>query len=107
MNLKNVNKESSQITKKIQGIILAILEDFEYETEEITLSDELIVYTDGITDATNDDDECYGEKRLLNFFNKFKSDEEPIIPLLNDIGDFIGKQDQFDDMTLIYLKING
>lgn len=88
------------------GIILAILEDFEYKTEEITLSDELILYTDGITDATNDDEECYGEDRLLNFFNKFKSNNNPINPLLNDIGDFIGEQEQFDDMTLVYLKIN-
>ena len=87
------------------GIILAILEDFEYETEEITLSDELILYTDGITDATDGNDECYGEDRLLAFFNKFKSDDDPIIPLLNDIDDFIGKQEQFDDMTLINLKI--
>jgi sigma-B regulation protein RsbU (phosphoserine phosphatase) len=87
------------------GIIIAILEDFEYKTEEITLSNELILYTDGITDATNDNEECYGEDRLLNFFNKFKSDNTPIIPLLNDINDFIGEQEQFDDMTLIYLKI--
>ena len=71
-------------------IILAILEDFEYKTEEITLSDELIVYTDGITDATNAHEECYGEDRLLNFFNKFKSYNNPINPLLNDIDDFIG-----------------
>ena len=87
------------------GIILGILEDFEYENEEITLSDELIVYTDGITDATDGNDECYGEDRLLEFFNRFKSDDDPIIPLLNDINDFIGKQEQFDDMTLVDLKI--
>ena len=88
-----------------RGIILAILEDFEYKTEEITLSNELILYTDGITDATNDNDECYGEDRLLDFFNKIKIDDDPINPLLNDINNFIGKQEQFDDMTLIYLKI--
>ena len=87
------------------GIILAILEDFEYETEEITLSDELILYTDGITDATNDNEECYGEDRLLDFFNKFKSDNDPIIPLLDDINNFIGKQEQFDDITLIIFKV--
>ncbi len=87
------------------GIIIAILEDFEYKNEEITLSDELILYTDGITDATDGNDECYGEDRLLDFFNNFKSNDEPIIPLLNDINNFIGKQEQFDDMTLIYLKI--
>lgn len=87
------------------GIILAILEDFEYKNEEITLSSELILYTDGITDATDGNDECYGEDRLLEFFNKFKSDDDPIIPLLNDINDFVGKQKQFDDMTIINLKI--
>ena len=65
----------------------------------------MILYTDGITDATNDNDECYGEDRLLDFFNKIKIDDDPINPLLNDINNFIGKQEQFDDMTLIYLKI--
>ena len=30
----------------------------------------------------------YGEKRLLNFFNEFKSDVDLITPLLNDIHDF-------------------
>ena len=87
------------------GIIIGILEDFEYKTEEITLSDELILYTDGITDATNDNDECYGEDRLLNFLNKIKIDDDPIKPILNDINNFIGKQEQFDDMTLITLKV--
>ncbi|MER2014358.1 MAG: SpoIIE family protein phosphatase, partial [Methanobrevibacter sp.] len=87
------------------GIILAILEDFEYKNEEITLSSELILYTDGITDATDGNDECYGEDRLLEFFNKSKSDDDRINPLLKDIKDFIGKQEQFDDMTIINLKI--
>ena len=87
------------------GIIIAILEDFEYKNEEITLSDELILYTDGITDGNNKDNEIYGEDRLLNFFNGFKSDEDPITPLLNDIHDFTKEQEQFDDMTLIYLKV--
>ena len=87
------------------GIILGILDEFEYETGEITLSDEFIVYTDGITDAANENDEFYGEDRLLNFFNNFKSDNDPIRPLLNDINEFTGKQEQFDDMTLIYFRI--
>ena len=47
----------------------------------------------------------YGEGRLLNFFNGFKKDEDPITPLLNDIHKFTKEQEQFDDMTLIYLKV--
>ena len=87
------------------GIVLGIMEDFEYENEEILLNDELIVYTDGITDANNENGGMYGESRLLSFFNEFNKDTDPISPLLNDIHKFSGKQEQFDDMTLVYLKI--
>ena len=54
------------------GIVLGIMEDYDYITEEISLTDELVLYTDGITDANNDDNKMYGEGRLLNFFNEFK-----------------------------------
>ena len=47
----------------------------------------------------------YGEDRLLNFFNDFKNDGNPIVPLLNDINRFTKDAEQFDDMTLLYLKI--
>lgn len=87
------------------GIVLGIMEDFEFTNEEITLTNELVVYTDGITDANNNDNEMYGEERLLSFFNGFKLDKDPIRPLLNDIIDFTKDAEQFDDMTLLYLKI--
>ena len=87
------------------GIVLGIMEDFEYINEEITLTDEIVVYTDGITDANNEENEMYGEDRLLNFFNEFKSDNDPIRPLLSDIHNFTKGAEQFDDMTLLYLKI--
>lgn len=87
------------------GIVIGIMEEFQYITEEITLKDELVLYTDGITDANNNDNEMYGENRLLNFFNEFKDEGDPIKPLLNDIEGFTEDAEQFDDMTLLYLKI--
>ena len=87
------------------GIVLGILEDFDYSIEEITLTDELILYTDGITDAHNNNGEMYGEDRLLDFLNGFEDDGDPITPLLEDIHKFSEDQEQFDDMTLTYLKI--
>lgn len=87
------------------GIVLGIMEDFEYVKEEITLSDALVLYTDGITDANNKENEMYGENRLLNFFNKFKLNKNPLTPLLEDITKFTEGSEQFDDMTLLYLKI--
>lgn len=87
------------------GLVLGIMEDFDYVKEETTLTNEIILYTDGITDANNKDDEMYGENRLLEFFNRFKSNSNPITPLLNDINNFTKDAEQYDDMTLLYLKI--
>lgn len=88
------------------GIVLGVMEDFEYIDHEISLTEEFVVYTDGITDANNSHDEMYGEDRLLSFFNEFKSDTDPISPLLDDIKNFTQEQEQFDDMTIVYLRMN-
>ena len=87
------------------GIVLGIMEDFEYINEEINITNELVLYTDGITDANNEENEMYGENRLLDFFNEFKGNNDPIRPLLNDIHNFTRDAEQFDDMTLLYLRI--
>ena len=87
------------------GLVVGIMEDFDYVCERTTLSEEIIIYTDGITDANNEDNEMYGEERLINFFNKIKNDGDPIKPLLDNISDFTQGAKQYDDMTLLYLKI--
>lgn len=87
------------------GIVIGVMENFDYIAEKIKITDKLVLYTDGITDANNKDKKMYGEDRLLNFFNEFKSDADPIEPLLDDINSFAKDEEQFDDMTLLYLKI--
>ena len=86
------------------GIVLGVMEDFDFVKEEMVFSKELIVYTDGITDANNTNNEMYGENRLKKFFNEFESENDPIKPLLENIDEFTNGEDQFDDMTLLYLK---
>ena len=86
------------------GLILGVFEDYEFLDEEIQMTEEIFLYTDGITDAHNKDYEMYGTERLLNFLNEFEDGKEPITPLLNSIHNFTEGQEQFDDMTMIYLK---
>ena len=86
------------------GIVLGIMKDFDFIDDEITVSKEIVLYTDGITDANNSKNEMYGEDRLLEFFNTFKSDKDPIMPLLDNIHKFSQGEDQFDDMTILYLR---
>ena len=47
----------------------------------------------------------FGEDRLLSFFNEFNLNKDPIKVLLTDINKFTTDAEQFDDMTLLYLKI--
>ena len=44
---------------------------------------------------------------LERMINEFKSVDGPIRPLLDDIKKFTRDAEQFDDMTLLYLKIKG
>lgn len=101
--LIKVNEEFQYLDME-SGIVLGIIEDFEFVNEEMDFQGELILYTDGITDANNHADEMYGEQRLLEFFNEFKNDSDPIDPLLENIQEFTKGSEQYDDMTLIYLK---
>ena len=90
--------------KMDSGIVLGIMDDFEFRDEEIHLTDELMAYTDGITDANNKNNEMYGEKNLIRFLNNFKG-TNPIDDLIKDIAGFVLDSEQFDDMTLLYLRI--
>ena len=88
-----------------EGLVLGIMDDFEFKNEEITLDDEIVAYTDGITDACNENNDMYGEARLIEFLNSNKNVGDSIKLLLADIDNFSNDKEQFDDMTLLYLKI--
>ena len=89
--------------KMNSGIVLGIIEDFEFEREEIPAFDKLILYTDGVTDAKSIDNEFYSEERLINTLNS-ADDGTEIVTLLQDIYKFAQGAEQFDDMTLVFLE---
>ena len=89
------------------GFILAGMEGIRYRAGEITLSpgDRLFLYTDGVTEATNTENQLYGEDRLLTFLNANVSAEATeLLPALKaDIDEFVGEAPQFDDITMLML----
>ena len=91
--------------KSNPNLILAIMDDTEYEKNKVTLGigDKILLYTDGVTEATSDKDELYGENRLLDFLNNHKEDSvtDTINGVKQDIDDFIGTAEQFDDITML------
>ena len=76
-----------------------------YKEYEIWLNpgDRLFLYTDGIPEATNANEELLGEKRQLAILNQYKDEELSVILkyIKADIDAFVGEAPQFDDLTMI------
>ena len=91
--------------KSRPGFVLAGMEGIMYRENEITLNkgDRILLYTDGVTEATDINEALYGEDRLLSYINKNKNlkAEELLLGLKKDIDLFVGEAPQFDDITML------
>ncbi len=90
------------------GFVLAGMEDMRYKSNSIMLEpgDRIFQYTDGVTEATNKDNQLFGmdrlEKTLCN--NADKSIHELLPAVKADIDEFVAEAPQFDDITMICLE---
>lgn len=93
--------------KSKAGFVLAGMETMKYHRNELILSpgDRLMLYTDGVTEATNSAEQLYGEERLADFLNNHsdESAEQILHDLKADIYAFQGEAPQFDDITMLML----
>ncbi len=91
--------------------VLAGMDGIKYRKNELDLApgDEIYLYTDGVTEATNANEELYGESRLNALLNGMNglSGEEVCRAVKADIDEFAGDAPQFDDITMLHLKYNG
>ena len=92
------------------NFILAGMEGVKYKKHEIQLQpgDEIYLYTDGVTEAQNVDNQLYGEDRLLDSLNNCAglTVEEICKKIRADVDTFVGEADQFDDITMLCVKRN-
>ena len=96
---------SFEYLKTRAGFVLAGMEGVRYRVGELTLNhgDRVFLYTDGVPEATNGDNQLYGEDRLLTFMNQnADTDAVSLLPLLKaNIDEFVGDAPQFDDITML------
>ena len=90
------------------AFVLAGMEDMKYRAGSMMLDpgDKIFQYTDGVTEATNVNNELYGMERLGLILNKVKSGKpDEILPAVKqDIDAFVGEAPQFDDITMLCLE---
>lgn len=100
---------SAEYLKTRPNFILAGMEGTRYKKHEITLSpgDEIFLYTDGVTEATDKDGNLYGEKRLMDAILDSERDPQKLCKTVRaDIDGFVGDTEQFDDITMLCVKVN-
>lgn len=91
------------------GFVLAGMEGVKFRQFETTLDkgDELFLYTDGVTEATDSALQLLGEDRLLKYLNdcKGKNARYIIENIESEIELFVAGERQFDDITMLSLQI--
>jgi len=92
------------------GLVLGIDPKSEYEFETIQLKDDdfLVFYTDGLIDATNFEGRFWTRENLLKTAVKFTdgSAGQMVKSILQYRRRFVGLAEQFDDTSIVVVKIN-
>ncbi|MBR3243371.1 MAG: SpoIIE family protein phosphatase [Parasporobacterium sp.] len=93
------------------SMAVATMEGIPFREHEFKLEpgDSFFVYTDGVAEATNAENELYGTDRMLAALNKNPdaSPEETLENVSKDINEFVGDAEQFDDLTMLCVKYLG
>ncbi len=88
---------------------IGTMDGIKYQDYEFTLErgGGLFVYTDGVAEANNDENELFGTDRLLEALNRESdaSTEALIRNVRKDVDAFAGDAPQFDDITMLSVQL--
>jgi len=92
---------------EIGGTMLGLMEQFPFEEDYVDLErgSLLVIYSDGISEAMNLEEEEYGEERLEALIRELRElPAQSIEKIVDSVKDHAGICPQSDDITLIVLK---
>ncbi len=91
------------------NLVFGMMEDVPYQQQCISLEkgDVIYLYTDGVTEALNAQDELFGEQRLEEVLNRYKDQidrsEMFVRHLYDEVDAFANGVSQADDITMLCL----
>jgi len=100
-----------EVFKDKHGFVLGTMEGIRYKEYELHLEPgaKLFVYTDGLSEAQNSEEELFGRNRIIQALNSVK--DEPPEGLLRAVTEavtaFVGEAEQFDDLTMLCIEYRG
>lgn len=100
--------EVGQVKRELesQHMALGILESYEFEDTivhfEVENTDRILVFTDGIIEASDPNDAFFGEERVLEIMSCSK--QAKIEDVVNAVYEFTGDIEQQDDLSLALIR---
>lgn len=100
-----------ELVKNRHSPAVAVMEGIKFRDIQFELypGDTLYVYTDGVPEATDSENQLFGTDRMLEALNEFpeNSVSELLANVKEHIDGFVGNAPQFDDITMLCLKYFG
>ena len=95
-----------------RGVIVGVRKNATFVMESLTLApgDLLYLYTDGVTEAMDEEGNLYGEERLKDTLNRLGNKEtikEILTGVKEDVTTHVGTAEQSDDITMLGLRYLG
>lgn len=96
--------------ENIGGLLLGAFKNIEYESNVVVMKpgDTLFFYTDGVTEAMNEMEEEFGEKKLEKCLSNINGSAtgEILDRVITMVKEYSGKAQQADDITCMALRYN-
>jgi sigma-B regulation protein RsbU (phosphoserine phosphatase) len=93
------------------GVVLGLFEaaTFDEETVKLAPGDLIVSFSDGVSEAMNEDGEEFTDERLIACVTKHagKPPQEVLDALFADVRAFCGDATQSDDITAVLVRYNG
>ena len=100
-----------EIYRDKHGLVVGAMEGIKYTEYELQLrpGSRLFVYTDGVPEAMDAENELFGLERMTRALNKARdgSPEEILARVRRDMDRFVKDAEQFDDVTMLCLEYKG
>jgi sigma-B regulation protein RsbU (phosphoserine phosphatase) len=105
------NSGDIQTLELTDGVMLGVTEYFNYKSKNDLLQkgETIFLYTDGVTEAKNPDDQLFSDARLQQMLTRLqeKDTTDIIQSIRSEIEIFSAGTPQYDDITMLALKFYG
>ena len=103
--------DSFELIRDRHGFVIGGMDEVTYQeyTLQMEPGDKLFLYTDGVPEATNLDEDLFTTARMLKALNQAPECDPEIIleKVRKAVEAFVGNAEQFDDLTMLCIEYKG